>query len=185
MKYLIVGLGNMGLEYDNTRHNLGFEILDDLVTSKDAEFKNDRLGDLAQIKHKGRTLILLKPSTYVNRSGKAVQYWMSKYKIIPANLLVVVDDLNIDFGRLRLREKGNDGGHNGLKDINQTIGSGYARLRLGIGRDFHKGGQVDYVLGKWKEDEKESLKVLKSKAVQAILSFVSIGAKHTMSEFNN
>lgn len=154
MKYLVVGLGNMGLEYDNTRHNIGFNFVDYLARKHEATFKNDRLGDVTEYKQKGRTIILLKPSTYMNRSGKAVKYWMEKKKILPDNMLIVLDDLNLEFGKIRLRMKGSDGGHNGLKDIAQVLGgTNYTRLRIGIGSDFSKGQQVDFVLGKWSEEE--------------------------------
>ena len=137
MKYLIVGLGNMGMDYDDTRHNVGFEIVDFLAKEAETTFKNDSQGDIAKVKHKGRTLILLKPSTYMNLSGKAVRYWMTKEKVIADNLLVVVDDLQLPFGKLRLRKGGSDGGHNGLRDIDKMLGNNkYARLRVGIGNDF-------------------------------------------------
>ena len=139
MKYLIVGLGNIGAEYHNTRHNIGFDVLDALAKKREVEFKTDKLGDVVEFKFKGRLFILLKPSTYMNLSGKAVNYWMQKKKIQKENLLVIVDDLNIPFGKIRLRGKGSDGGHNGIKDINQMIGSKYARLRFGIGDEFSKG----------------------------------------------
>src|SRR5690606_30266616 len=137
MKYLIVGLGNMGADYDQTRHNIGFEVTDFLAKEFDVKFKNDTLGDLAEFRFKGRTFILLKPSTYMNRSGKAVRYWLQKSGVPVENLMVVVDDLQLPFGKMRLRRGGNDGGHNGLKDINEILGSQeYPRLRLGIGSDF-------------------------------------------------
>jgi PTH1 family peptidyl-tRNA hydrolase len=183
MKYLIAGLGNMGTEYDNTRHNIGFDIIDTLASEHQVEFKNAYLGDIAEIKHKGRTLILLKPSTYVNRSGKAVNYWMQKSKVQKRNLLVVVDDMNLDFGVMRLRGKGSDGGHNGLKDINQTIGSDYPRLRIGIGSASH-GRHVDFVLGKWSHEEINQLPDILSNAAQAVKSFAAIGLQHTMNAFN-
>ena len=133
MKYLIVGLGNMGAEYDNTRHNIGFEVVDHLAKAFEVNFKDDQLGDIAEFKFKGRTFVLLKPSTYMNRSGKAVRYWLQKKKIQKENLLVILDDLNLPFGNLRLRGKGSDGGHNGLKDIDQMLGGNkYARLRFGF-----------------------------------------------------
>ena len=148
MKYLVVGLGNMGAEYDDTRHNIGFDVLDHLAKANEVSFKNDRLGDVTRFKHRGRTFVLLKPSTYMNLSGKAVQYWMTKEKIKISNVLIVVDDLNLDLGKLRLRGKGSDGGHNGLKHINQTLGQNrYARLRMGIGNEYTKGRQIDFVLG--------------------------------------
>ena len=185
MKYLIAGLGNMGADYDNTRHNIGFEVVNKLAKDFEVTFKNDQLGDLAQFKHKGRKFILLKPSTYMNRSGKALRYWMTKEKIQKQNLLVVVDDLNLNFGTQRLRVKGGDGGHNGLRDINQILGgNNYARLRIGIGRDFHKGQQVNFVLGEWSEEEKEKLSEVLDFASQTVLSFGTIGLVHTMNKFN-
>ncbi len=185
MKYLVAGLGNIGSEYAGTRHNIGFDIVDHLAALKGATFKSDSQGSITTIKHKGRTIILLKPSTYMNLSGKAVRYWVQKEKIKPENLLVIVDDLNIAFGRMRLRGKGSDGGHNGIKDINQMIGKNYARLRVGIGGDFSKGQQVDFVLGKWSDDEKDEVSKLIQKGGEIALSFASIGLAHTMSQFNN
>jgi len=158
MKFLIVGLGNMGPEYDHTRHNIGFEFVDYLAEKHEISFEHEKLGDLGMYKSKGRSILLLKPSTFMNRSGKAVKYWMDKKKINRENVLIVLDDLNIDMGKIRLRHKGSDGGHNGLKDINQVLGgTNYSRLRLGIGNDFAKGRQVDFVLGKWTKDESEQL----------------------------
>lgn len=185
MKYLIVGLGNIGSEYDHTRHNIGFDIVDHMAQSHDAVWKTSTLGDVCKIKHKGRTLLLLKPSTYMNRSGKAVNYWMQKEKINLDKVLVLVDDLNLDFGKIRMRKKGSDGGHNGLKDINQTLGSNYARLRVGIGDQFNKGRQIDYVLGKWTAEEQKSLGAIIEKCSNASLSFAAIGAQFTMNEYNN
>lgn len=185
MKYLIAGLGNMGAKYDDTRHNIGFEVVDYLADQKSVEWKSEHLGDVAQIKHRGRTYILLKPSTFMNLSGKAVRYWLQKEKIDKKNLLVIMDDLNLDFGQVRLRGKGNDGGHNGLKDIDRmTGGNNYARLRLGIGSDYSKGRQVDYVLGEWSSKERESLPEIIKHAAEAALSFGAIGLAHTMSQFN-
>ena len=185
MKYLVVGLGNMGAEYDNTRHNVGFEVVDALAKEFSVSFENDQLGDIAEFRHKGRTFVLLKPSTYMNRSGKAVRYWLQKKKIQPGNLLIVVDDLNLDFGKIRLRGKGGDGGHNGLKDINQILGNAnYARLRFGIGADFSKGRQVDYVLGEWSSEEAEKLPDLLKKAQEMVKSFATIGLARTMNQYN-
>ena len=150
MKYLIVGLGNIGPEYQNTRHNIGFKVLDAFAKASNTVFEDMRYGAVATVKLKGRTLILLKPNTYMNLSGKAVSYWMQKEKIELSNLFVVVDDLALPFGTIRLRGKGSDGGHNGLKSINQLLGTqDYTRLRFGIGNEFPKGKQVDYVLGGW------------------------------------
>lgn len=186
MKYLIVGLGNMGMDYDDTRHNVGFEVVDRLAKDAEVSFKNDTLGDLATVKHKGRTLILLKPSTYMNLSGKAVRYWLQKEKIKQENLLIVVDELQLPLGALRMRQGGSDGGHNGLKSIDQLLGGNkYARLRVGIGKDFPKGRQVDYVLGKWTNEESDQLPNIRKKAAEMVKSFAAIGIKHTMNQFNN
>lgn len=185
MKYLIVGLGNMGAEYDNTRHNIGFEVVDQLANWGEVPWKNETHGDIAEVKHKGRTLVLLKPSTYMNRSGKSVRYWGQKKKILPENLLVIVDDLNLPLGQLRLKATGGDGGHNGLKDINQMLGtSKYSRLRVGIGNDFHKGQQVDFVLGKWTNEESEKLSSIIDNCVNAVKSYCTIGISRTMNQFN-
>lgn len=185
MKYLIAGLGNMGAEYDHTRHNIGFEVVDYLANEFNVSFKNDQLGDIAEFKHKGRTFVLLKPSTYMNRSGKAVRYWLQKKKIPQNNLLVIVDDLNLPFGTQRLRGKGSDGGHNGLKDINQMLGNNkYARLRIGIGDEFHQGQQVDYVLGKWSDKEDKELPDIIKYAAETCKSFGTIGLNFTMNQFN-
>lgn len=185
MKYLIVGLGNMGPDYDGTRHNVGFDVVDYLAEKLNVKFKNDMLGDLAEIKHKGRTLVLLKPSTYMNRSGKAVNYWLQKKKIKNSNLLIILDDLNLPFGRIKIKPKGKNGGHNGLKDIDQMLGGNlYARLRIGIGNDFHSGQQVNYVLGNWNKEEENALPEILKKSGDAALSFAAIGVNFTMNEFN-
>ncbi len=185
MKYLIVGLGNMGREYDDTRHNIGFDVVDHLAEWGKVSFKNDNLGDVAEIKHKGRTLVLLKPSTFMNLSGKAVRYWGQKKKILPTNLLVVVDDLHLPLGQMRLKAKGGDGGHNGLKDINQILNTTkYTRLRIGIGDEFGKGQQVNFVLGKWTAKEQEQLPEIIKTAGEAIKSYATIGLSHTMNQFN-
>ncbi len=185
MKYLIAGLGNMGLDYDGTRHNVGFDVVDRLAARFEVEFKNDTLGDIARLKYKGRTFILLKPSTYMNRSGKALRYWLQKEKIDKQNLLVVMDDLNLPFGKQRLRGKGSDGGHNGLKDIDQmTGGNDYSRLRIGIGNEFGKGRQVDYVLGAWSGEEAEQLPGILDIACDTALAFGTIGLQHAMNAYN-
>lgn len=185
MKYLIVGLGNMGAEYEDTRHNIGFDVVDALAREFGIDFKNDTLGDLAEFRHKGRTFVLLKPSTFMNRSGKSVRHWMTKHKIEKQHLLVIVDDLNLPFGKMRVRPKGSDGGHNGLKDIDQmTGGNNYARLRLGIGNDFYQGQQVNYVLGKWSREEAEELPEILKTAGEAVKAFGTIGMQHTMNQFN-
>ena len=181
MKFLIVGLGNPGPKYEDTRHNVGFRIVEQL----DAEWKPDSFGDVARMKHRGKQLLLLKPNTYMNLSGKAVRYWLQAEKIPKENLLVVMDDLHLDFGRLRLRGKGSDAGHNGLKDIDQmTGGNNYARLRVGIGKDFHPGQQADYVLSEWKAEERTELPELVKTAADACLSFCAHGLANTMSAFN-
>ncbi len=186
MKYLVVGLGNMHPDYDGTRHNIGFEIVDMLAQNGNKSFKNDTLGDIAMIKHKGRYIHLLKPSTYMNLSGKSVRHWMTKLNIKLENVLIIVDDLNIDFGKVRLRGKGAAGGHNGLKSIEQLLGtSKYARLRVGIGNDYGKGQQVNFVLGRWDNQEMEKLPEIIDKSCKASLSFASIGLSHTMNQYNN
>ena len=185
MKYLVVGLGNMGADYDNTRHNIGFDVVDYLAKEFEVTFKNDQLGDVAEFRHKGRTIILLKPSTYMNLSGKSVRYWLQKKKVQKENLFVIVDDLNLPLGKQRLRAKGKDGGHNGLKSINQMLGSNdYARLRIGIGNEFSKGRQVDYVLGEWSSEEKEQLPEIIKFATEAVKNFATIGIERTMNFFN-
>lgn len=185
MKYLIVGLGNMGVEYDNTRHNIGFDVVDYLAREASVSFKNDKLGDIAEIKHKGRTLVLLKPSTFMNLSGKAVKYWLEKLKIPQENLMVLVDDIHLDVGKLRLRDKGSDGGHNGLKDIQERFGhNNYVRLRMGVGRDFHTGQQAQYVLGKWPKDQVDLVKIMIEKAATAAKNYTTMGLKNTMDVLN-
>jgi len=183
MKYLIVGIGNMGAEYDGTRHNIGFDVVDAMAKKHKVHFKNDQLGDLAEFKTRGRTFVLLKPSTYVNLSGKSVRYWMQKKKIQKSNLLVIVDDMNLPFGKSRLRGKGSDGGHNGLKDINQMLGSDYARLRLGIG-NAPKGQHVNFVLGPWSDAERDELPAIFDMAMQVVVSFATAGIGRTMTQFN-
>ncbi len=184
-KFLIVGLGNIGSEYAETRHNVGFKILDELAKEKEFSFETAKLGDVGTFKIKGRSVLCLKPSTYMNRSGKALKYWMEKEKIPLENLLVVTDDINLDFGIIRLKTKGSDGGHNGLKDIQLFLNSiTYNRFRFGVGADFGKGRQIDYVLGKWNEDEKKSLPERLEKSTQLISSFILSGIKITMNQFN-
>lgn len=181
MKYLIVGLGNIGAEYAGTRHNIGFKVLDALAEASNAVFTTARYGDVAELKHKGRTLILLKPSTYMNLSGKAVRYWMEAEKIAPENLLVVSDDIALPFGTLRMRPRGSAGGHNGLKNIAELLGTeDYARMRFGVGGDFPKGHQVDYVLGEWSDEERKALPERLKVFGDAILSFTTIGLERTM-----
>lgn len=185
MKYLITGLGNPGDEYANTRHNIGFKILDALADASNIVFKDKRYGFVAEYKFKARTFILLKPTTYMNLSGKAINYWLQKEKIPFENLLVLTDDLALPFGTLRLRAKGGDAGHNGLKSIQQVTGrSDYARLRFGIGDDFHPGQQVNYVLDGWTEDEQALLPEKIDTCIMMIKSFGTIGVARTMNQFN-
>jgi PTH1 family peptidyl-tRNA hydrolase len=186
MKYLIAGLGNIGTEYAHTRHNIGFEILDFLAGESGIFFTPGRYGDVAELKFRGRHLILLKPSTYMNLSGKAVDYWLKQEKIPLERFLVVTDDLALPFGKIRIRAKGSDGGHNGLKNINEILGStDYTRLRFGIGDDFHKGKQVDYVLSKWSSEEEEKLPKRLKICADAIKSFSFQTVARTMSDFNH
>lgn len=185
-KYLIVGLGNIGSEYENTRHNIGFKVLDHLAKKKDLNFESNKLGAITHYKFKGRTLILLKPNTYMNLSGKAVRYWMTKEKIPLENLLIITDDINLNFGTIRLKTKGSDGGHNGLKDIQLQLGTQqYARFRFGIGADFAKGRQIEYVLGQWSPEEESKLEERMERAVELINSFATAGVQITMNTFNN
>ena len=184
-KFLIVGLGNIGAEYANTRHNIGFKVLDFLAKKESLDFQTVKLGSLAEYKVKGRTLLLLKPNTYMNLSGKAVQYWMEKEKIAKENILIITDDLNLPFGTIRIKPKGSDGGHNGLKSIQQLLNSAdYPRFRFGISDDFKKGRQVDYVLGEWDEEEKTKLPERLEVSIQAIESFALAGLGNTMTTFN-
>lgn len=185
MKYLIVGLGNIGDEYVNTRHNVGFQILDAFAKASNISFKDNRLAFRAEYKMKGRTYVFIKPTTFMNLSGKSVNYWLQKEKIPEEKLLVIVDDIALRFGTLRLRPKGSDAGHNGLADINLTLGhQNYARLRFGIGDDFPKGFQVQYVLGEWTEDEKKVLPQKFELAADIIKSFGLVGLAQTMNQFN-
>ncbi|WP_273275779.1 aminoacyl-tRNA hydrolase [Maribacter polysiphoniae] len=185
-KYLIIGLGNIGSEYAETRHNIGFKILDQLAKEKDFTFETVKLGDVGSFKVKGRNILCLKPSTYMNRSGKALKYWMDKERIPLENVLVVTDDINLEFGTIRLKTKGSDGGHNGLKDIQLYLNSvNYNRFRFGVGAEFSKGRQVDYVLGEWNEKEREALPERLERSSQLIISFVLSGVKITMNHFNN
>lgn len=185
-KYLIVGLGNIGEDYAETRHNIGFKILDVLEEQESLTFETVKLGDVATFKYKGKSSLLLKPSTYMNLSGKAVRFWMEKENIPKENILIITDDINLPFGTIRLKTKGSDGGHNGLKDIQNTLQtSSYNRLRFGVGADFGKGRQVDYVLGKWNEEEKKLLEERLKKSTDVIRSFIFAGVKNTMNQFNN
>jgi peptidyl-tRNA hydrolase, PTH1 family len=184
-KFLIVGLGNIGSEYTNTRHNIGFKVLDFFAQNENINFETLKLGAVAQHKIKGKQVILLKPNTYMNLSGKAVLFWMEKENIKKENVLVITDDLNLSFGAIRIRSKGSDGGHNGLKSINFSLNTNeYPRFRFGISDEFKKGKQVDYVLGEWNDFEKEKLKERLEISSQIITSFVSAGLENTMTTFN-
>src|SRR5882762_10360345 len=186
MKYLIAGLGNAGPEYELTRHNVGFLVLDRLADNHKIDFKTERLADHAELKYKGRQLHLIKPNTYMNLSGKAIAYWLQDLKIPKENLLVIVDDLALPFGSLRLRQKGSAAGHNGLKNIELLLGGqDYSRLRLGIGNNFAKGQQVDFVLSNFQGEEIAALPSLMDKAADMAYSFCSIGAERTMNFFND
>ena len=186
MKYLIVGLGNIGPEYTNTRHNAGFMILDALAESSRIKFEDKRYGNIGRLGLKGRMLILLKPSTYVNLSGRAVHYWLKKEKIPIENLLVVLDDIALPFGSIRLKARGGDGGHNGLVHINQILATQvYARLRFGIGGEFSRGAQVSHVLGTFTEEEEEKLPERFNLTSDLIRNFVLLGIERTMNHFNN
>ena len=184
-KFLIVGLGNIGEKYSNTRHNIGFKILDELAKKEDVTFESEKLGSIAKFRFKGRTFILLKPSTYMNLSGKAVKYWITKENIPLENLLVICDDLNLNFGAIRVKAKGSDGGHNGLKDINITLETQqYARFRFGVGSEFSKGRQSDFVLGEWDTEESKLLPERLEQAGKLIKSFGTAGLNNTMNTFN-
>ena len=184
-KYLIAGLGNIGAEYEGTRHNIGFMVADQLAADSGAVFKVDRLGSIAEISYRGSKLILLKPSTYMNLSGRAVSYWMQKENIQKENLLVICDDLALPMGSVRMRKKGSDGGHNGLANINQTLGtSDYCRIRVGIGNGFPRGGQVDYVLGRFEGEEKNQLPEVLKRAAQGVKDFTFMGADRAMNICN-
>ncbi len=184
-KFLIVGLGNIGAEYVNTRHNIGFKLLDFFARKETISFQTAKLGDVAEFKTKGRTLILLKPNTYMNLSGKAVKYWMEKENIEKENILVITDDLNLSFGTIRIKSKGSDGGHNGLKNIQLLLNSTeYPRFRFGISDEFKKGRQVDYVLGEWNEEEKTKLPERLELGSEIISSFALAGLANTMNVYN-
>lgn len=184
-KFLVVGLGNIGEEYVETRHNIGFKILDSLSVEEDFSFETAKLGDVGTFRVKGRSVLCLKPSTYMNRSGKAVKYWMEKENIPLENVLIITDDINLSFGTIRLKTKGSDGGHNGLKDVQQyLLTTNYNRLRFGVGSDFGKGKQIDYVLGEWNQEEKEALTERFARVNALIRSFVLSGVNRTMNEYN-
>ncbi len=185
MKYLIAGLGNIGDEYADTRHNVGFQVIDQLASSIGATWKSATLGSVAEGKYKGRILVLLKPNTYMNLSGKSVAYWMQKEKIPLEKILVVLDELQLDLGTIRLRGKGTDGGHNGLKDLQEQLNTAeYARLRIGIGKNFPLGGQINYVLGRWSADELKIMPAVLDAGAEAVKTFVSIGLKRAMDQIN-
>jgi len=185
MKYLIVGLGNPGEEYKNTRHNIGFKVLDALSEASNSFFTTEKYASISLAKFKGRTLYLVKPITFMNLSGKAVNYWLQKHKVNVQNLLVITDDTALEFGTLRLREKGSDGGHNGMKDIEAVLGHNqYARLRFGVGNDFMKGRQADYVLDNWSSEENNNLDARIEQCIKIIQAFSTIGITKTMSDFN-
>ena len=184
-KFLIVGLGNIGSEYVNTRHNIGFKVLDYFANQESISFQTQKLGDVAEFKIKGRNAILLKPNTFMNLSGKAVKFWMDKENIPLENVLVITDDLNLSFGTIRIKPKGSDGGHNGLKNINLILNTqNYTRFRFGISDQFKKGQQVDYVLGDWDEEEKTKLPERLELASEIIKSFGTAGLENTMTSFN-
>ena len=185
MKYLVVGLGNIGAEYAATRHNIGFRVLDALAEASNISFTTVRYGAMATFKHRGRTVYLLKPSTYMNLSGKAVRYWMEQERIPRENLLVISDDIALPFGTFRMRKNGSEGGHNGLRNITEMLGDNqYSRLRFGVGGDFPRGHQVDYVLGDFSDEENKLMPERLKLFGDAILSFVSIGVDRTMNTYN-
>lgn len=184
-KFLVVGLGNIGSEYEETRHNIGFKVLDFLAEQEKLTFESAKLGAVATFTYKGRNVLCLKPSTYMNLSGKAVKYWMEKENIALDNVLIITDDINLPFGTIRLKTKGSDGGHNGLKDIQNTLQTTqYHRFRFGVGAEFSKGKQVDYVLGEWNAEQLEALPERLKKSTDLIRSFVFAGVKNTMNQFN-
>ncbi len=185
MKYLIAGLGNIGPEYEITRHNIGFLVLDRLADLQHATFDQDRHAFVSEVKHKGRSLTLIKPTTYMNLSGKAVNYWLDQLKIDRQNLLVITDDVSLPFGKLRLKPKGSSGGHNGLKNIEEVLGGqNFPRLKFGIGDDYPKGRQVDYVLSPFTKKEFETLTIEMDRCIDMIYSFCTIGIERTMNQFN-
>ena len=185
MKYLVVGLGNIGAEYADTRHNIGFRVLDALAEASNISFMAGRYGSTATLRHKGRQILLLKPSTYMNLSGKAVRYWMEQERIPRENLLVISDDIALPFGTFRMRKNGSEGGHNGLRNITEMLGDNqYSRLRFGVGGDFPRGHQVDYVLGDFSDEENKLMPERLKLFGDAVLSFVSIGVDRTMNTYN-
>ncbi|HUC80025.1 MAG TPA: aminoacyl-tRNA hydrolase [Flavisolibacter sp.] len=186
MKYLLVGLGNIGAEYEHTRHNIGFDVVMAFVTKHGAQLKQDRLAYVAELRWKGRTFVCICPTTYMNLSGKAVKYWMDKEKIDCQNLLVIVDDVALPLNKIRIRAGGSDGGHNGLKSIQELLGTTeYPKLRFGIGNSYPKGAQADFVLGKWKKEEEETVRKKIDLCVEAIEAFSTAGLNHAMNKYNN
>ena len=186
MKFLIVGLGNIGAKYESTRHNIGFKALDFVAEQSSAFFTPERYGEISTFKYKGKNIYLLKPNTFMNLSGSAVRYWLTKLKIDIKNLLVITDDLNLEVGNLRMKKNGSDGGHNGLKNIQQTLSTNqYPRLRIGVGNNFPKGKQIDYVLGKWTEEEHTILDQKMEIIKDMVLSFCFAGIDNTMNKYNN
>lgn len=184
-KFLIVGLGNIGEKYNNTRHNIGFKIIDEVAEEHKVAFETEKLGDVAVFRFKGRTFVLLKPSTYMNLSGKSVKYWMDKENISVENILVVTDDVHIDFGTIRIKAKGSAGGHNGLKDIQEKLNTQqYARFRFGVGANYPKGRQADFVLGEWNKEETSALIERLAVSSKIITSFGTAGLANTMNTFN-
>ena len=185
MNYLVVGLGNIGSEYAGTRHNVGFMVLDAWAKASNIVFRTERYGDVAEVSFKGRNITLLKPSTYMNLSGNAVRYWVTKLKLPLENLIVICDDLNLPFGTLRMRKKGSDGGHNGLKNIQELIGTQeYPRIRIGIGNNFQKGGQVNFVIGEMSDEEKNAMPEICGQVINGVKAFTTIGIDRTMNSFN-
>ncbi|MBK8954011.1 MAG: aminoacyl-tRNA hydrolase [Saprospiraceae bacterium] len=186
MKFLIAGLGNMDKEYLGTRHNIGFDVIDEIAGKLQVTFTTANYAHIAYASYKGRKIVLIKPTTYMNLSGKAIKFWLQKENVKIENLFVVLDDLNLPFGKIRIRPNGSDGGHNGLKDIQENlISSNYARLRVGIGNTFPKGRQVDFVLGKWNAEELKLLNQIKVLAAESCLSFCFAGIQNTMNMFNS
>ncbi|MGL1888573.1 MAG: aminoacyl-tRNA hydrolase [Reichenbachiella sp.] len=186
MKYLIVGLGNIGTEYELTRHNIGFLVLDKLADDAKVKFEHLKLANKTEFKHKGRTIHLIKPTTYMNLSGKAVNYWMNELKVSKENILVITDDIALPHGKLRMRIKGSNAGHNGLKSIDETTGGNdYSRLKFGIDNDFHPGQQADYVLSNFSKEQMKNIAEPIDKACDMLLGFCTIGAQRTMSQFND
>ena len=184
-KFLIVGLGNIGVDYQNTRHNIGFTVLDALTKQVDISFSTLRYGDVAEMSYKGKKIVFLKPNTLMNRSGNAVRYWIKKRKICLQNILIISDDVHLDLGYLRIRKQGSDGGHNGLRDIQEKLGSNqYPRLRVGVGSKFSKGQQADYVLSPWSNEEEHLLPIIVNRATKAVIDFATQGLEKTMNLHN-